>query len=614
MNYRQLPRKLLSVSELRGVDLYNSPTNVSSSRSPWAPNMIRDVPGKVRKRMGYHLVAAYPARINGVHRLLLDGRTTEMVHAGRGLYIGATRIYNGMNDVRSKAWQVGQYLYILDGKCFLRFDGETVTPVSANAYIPTVVISRSPSGGGVRHEGINLLGSRWTESFLSDGASTVYQLSYDGLENGFISVKVMTAENMWTEYTRNVDYAFNAALGTVTFVQGSRPAMSPVDGADNVTITVQKRRPEYEERINRCDMSVLYGVNGAADRLFVTGNPDFTNYDWYSGMNDPTYFSATSYCVLGLNTRIVGYSIIGQKLAAHKNDDEDGRNIIIREGTLAGETAAFPIVNTLQGAGTVSGHTVAYLKAEPLFFSKSGIYAITPADVNGERYTQNRSFYINNALADEKGQEEAVAVSYMDFYVLALGNKMYILDSLLKAYESGAPYSTHQYEAFFFTNINARVLYLHDEKLRFGTENGDIMEFYTDERAPESYNDNGAAIEASWDTPMFSGDSFYVRKGFKYIALKLFAAPVTGVEIWVQIKGIWSKLFEEFSRFRYLSFETLRFSVLTFATDNTPKSFGKKLSLPKTDKAQFRYKNNQFNEPFGIYNYAVEFQQNGRIR
>lgn len=56
-NYRQTPRKLFSVSEFRGVDLYNSPTNVSPSRSPSAPNMIRDVPGKVRKRMGYHTVA-----------------------------------------------------------------------------------------------------------------------------------------------------------------------------------------------------------------------------------------------------------------------------------------------------------------------------------------------------------------------------------------------------------------------------------------------------------------------------------------------------------------------------------------------------------------------------
>ncbi len=613
LRYRQTPRKLLSVSEFRGVDLYNSPTNVSPSRSPSAPNMIRDVPGKVRKRMGYHKVAQYPARINAIHHFVGKDGDVELVHAGRCLYTGGAELYRNLQDVRSKAWQLGAFLYILDGAQFVRYDGETVTPVSEHGYVPTAMISRGPSGGGVAFEGLNLLSSYWKESFLSNGTATVYQLSYDDLAD-FVEVKVMTAENKWKDLIRNVDYSFNPALGTVTFTAAARPALSPIDGADNVIITAKKERPDYLSRINGCDMSVLYGVNGAADRLFVTGNSDYRNYDWYSAMNDATYFSVSNYCILGLNTRIVGYSIIGEKLAAHKSDDEDGRNIIIREGTISGETAAFPIVNTLQGAGTVSGHTIAYLKTEPLFFSKSGIFAITPADINGERYTQNRSFYINNVLESLPEKAEAVAVCFRDFYVLALGSRLYILDSLLKSYEDGAPYSTHQYEAFIFTDIAARVLYVREEKLRFGTAAGEIMEFYSNANDLNSYSDNGAPIAAHWDTPMFSGENFYVRKGFKYLALKLSAAPATGTEVFVQIKGRWSKLFEEFARLRYLSFCAVKFSQFTFSTDSTPKAFGKKLSLPKTDKAQFRFANSNENEPFGLYNYALEFQQNGRIR
>lgn len=48
------------VDTFRGVDLINSPTNVEKSRSPAAPNMIRDQVGKVRKRMGYRTVATAP--------------------------------------------------------------------------------------------------------------------------------------------------------------------------------------------------------------------------------------------------------------------------------------------------------------------------------------------------------------------------------------------------------------------------------------------------------------------------------------------------------------------------------------------------------------------------
>jgi hypothetical protein len=614
VNYRQNPRKLLSISEFRGVDLYNSPTNVSPVRSPQAPNMIRDVPGKVRKRMGYHTVDHYSDRINGVHHLVAQQRCYQLVHAGQSLYLDHVAIYSGMNDVRSKSWQMEDKLYILDGKVFLCFDGETIEPVSNKAYVPTITLSRLPNGGGVDHEGLNLLSDKWTESFLGAQGAAVYQLSFNELDTDFVAVRVMTAPDVWQNYIQGTHYTFHPTLGTVTFTSAAIPGASPIDGADNVTITVKKKRPEYEARINHCDMGILYGVNGAADRLFLTGNPAFRNYDWYSGMSDLAYFPVNNYCVLGLNTRIVGYSIIGERLAAHKSNDEDGRNVILREGMMVNDRAAFPTVAALQGAGTVSGHTIAYLKTEPLFLSSSGIYAVTPADTNGERYTQNRSFFINSALMIEPEQQEAVAVSYRDFYLLALGQKLYVLDSLLKSYEEGAPYSTHQYEAFVLSDIDARVLWTDGDALRFGTGGGDIMEFYRDDKNPLSYSDNGNPITAFWDTPMFSGDNFYMRKGFKYLALKLAAATVTGVEVFVQMKGIWQSLFREFSKMRYLSFGKLTFSCFTFSCDPTPKAFGKKLTLPKIDKAQFRFYNGNMHEPFGLYNYALEFQQNGKIK
>ena len=48
--------KMAVVECFKGVDLTSAPSGVSLDRSPDAPNMVRDVPGRVRKRMGYHLV------------------------------------------------------------------------------------------------------------------------------------------------------------------------------------------------------------------------------------------------------------------------------------------------------------------------------------------------------------------------------------------------------------------------------------------------------------------------------------------------------------------------------------------------------------------------------
>ena len=47
-----LEKTVTTIKSFKGVDLTNAPTNVADGRSPEAPNMIRDTPGKVRKRMG----------------------------------------------------------------------------------------------------------------------------------------------------------------------------------------------------------------------------------------------------------------------------------------------------------------------------------------------------------------------------------------------------------------------------------------------------------------------------------------------------------------------------------------------------------------------------------
>ncbi|NLC78196.1 MAG: hypothetical protein GX683_00475, partial [Ruminococcaceae bacterium] len=421
-SYKSAPKKKLGCSVFKGIDLYNSPDNVSPERSPSAPNMIRDVPGKVRKRMGYKKNEEYDGRINGMYAFTLSAEETTLVHAGTKLYANKTLVYSNMNDARSKGWQLGEKLYISDGGTFIYYDGTTAAPVTEIAYVPRVVIGRSPSGGGTPHEQLNLLSAYWSEGFLSDGSAAVYQLSYDGLDDDFIEVKVMTAANVWTEMVLGTNYTFDAANGTVTFLTGSIPAQSPITGADNVEIKAKKTRADYVSRIIKCDMSALFGVNAASDRLFVTGNPDFVNYDWFSEMNNAAYFPATAYSILGMNTRIKGYSIVNDRLAAHKQGDSDGRNIILREGKMQDGKAAFPIVNALQGAGTASGHTIAYLTTEPLFLSESGIYAITSADLTGERYTQNRSMFINSALAVE-ALCDATAVVFNDFYVLSVGGK-----------------------------------------------------------------------------------------------------------------------------------------------------------------------------------------------
>ena len=706
-------RSVLNIEEFKGVDLYNSPSNVDDSRSPDAPNMVRDVPGKVRKRMGYEKIDQYPGRINGVYRLVLENETVTIVHAANKLYRNHEVIYEGVADIRGKAWQFDKRLYLLDGKRYLCYgefaeddEDETsdkvwkVRPVDEFAYVPTIIISRDPDGGGTTLDPINLLSSKWTESFYGKASVTKYQLTSGNLDSTPVTAQVLQKDGSWKDLKEGDGLTVNRVTGEVTFT--TAPGASPITGSDNVKITASKARGKFEEetvyltgvasqteytlnvtaidsdpataetlqsdgswkkmeenngftldraakkitfttapgvspnasipqnirvnlktltegyadRINKCSISTLYGVSGASDRLFVSGNPSYRNLDWYSQMNDPTFFGDLWYSTLGNETSgVMGYSVINGWLAAHKDEGEDGRNVILRNGTLVDNKATFPIVGALQGSGVLGKYSFGYLSSEPLFLTELGIYSITPADVTGERYSQSRSFYLNKALIEEPNQDEATAFTYKDLYLLAFPNgHAYVLDGLQKTYERYAPYSTYQYEGYYWENVPARIFWEQDTDLYFGTENGIVYRFYSDPEAQQSYNDDGEAIHAHWDLPDIDGKLFYKNKTFRHIAVRLASAVATGVKIWVQKKGIWSLLFDAGARARYFDFTYIDFGKFSFSSDTTPKTIGSKIKVKKVDKARYRLENNELNEPFGIYNVALEYNESGNYK
>lgn len=638
-------KNVLNIDRFRGVDLYNSPSNVDDSRSPEAPNMIRDVPGKVRKRMGFHKVSTYPGQINGVFQLQETGKEPkEIVHAGENLYLGSDsgsqiEIYTGMSDTRSVAWQFGGKLYILDGKKFLvygEFDDpdykppETppeekegteepppkkymVRPVEEVATVPKIIISRNPDGGGTTLDPINLLQKKWIESFLGKKDVKEYQLSFGDLDETPVTAKKLKEDGTWEDLQETTHFTVDRKTGKVTFL--TAPGESPVLGHDNLTITASKVREGYADKINRCTVAAIFGVNGAADRLFVSGNQEVPNQDWYSQINDPAFFGDTWYSTLGQdNAAVLGYSIVNDTLAVHKESSGDGRNVILRSGILQEGKASFPIVNTLQGEGAIAKYSFAYLQSEPLFLTRLGVYAITPQDITGEKYSQNRSFYINNALQEEPNLTDAYAFIYRDFYLLALNKKVYILDGLQRGYAKGEPYSTYQYECYYWLGIDARILYERGGALRFGTPGGDIMEFYTDPTAQESYNDCGKAIEAVWSLPDIDGKLFFRNKTFRRIYVRLASAIATGVKIWVQKRGLWYPLFDSKGKARYFTWSHITWSKFSWSTDKTPKTIGGKIKVKKVDKARFRLENKELNEPFGLYNVALEYTETGYFK
>lgn len=608
-------RDVMLVQDFLGVDFTNSPASVKKEMSPNCKNMIRDVPGKVRKCMGYITDATYPSKINGSHRL--HGDSCRLIHSGTNIYKCEEVLYSDAADERSKSWQLGDKLYILDGKKMLVYDGTTITTVDSNAYIPTLTIAKNPSGGGTEYEPLNLLQAGFTEKFgvtESTKTETVFQLSFENLDDTPVIVKVMNENGEMVTKTLTTDYTVDRENGTVTFV--TAPGKSPIDGEDNVFITAYRTVSGYADRINKCKIGIMYGVGGAADRLFLSGNPDYLNQDWYSAQNDPTYFPDTAYSQLGSpNSAIMGYSIISNYLAAHKDENETHQSIILRSGELIENEPAFRIVNTLQGAGAIAKDTFGYLSTEPLFLTRLGVYAITAQDVTGEKYAQNRSFYINGKLLTETDLENSFAVVYKDMYWLFINGVAYILDGLqpLPTVDQ-MPYATRQYACFYRTNIPASCAWTEDGVLYFGTTDGKINKFHTSKTTLTSYSDNGEPIEAIWETPDIDGKLFYKNKTFRQMAIRLQAAAATSVSYYCMRNGLWDLVRNDEMSARCFSFSNITFSKLTFVCNNTQKIVTSKVRIKKVDKARFRYINNKVNEPFGIQDIAFEFVETGNYK
>lgn len=606
------PKYSATIEYFRGIDLLNSPSNVDESRSPAAPNMIRDQVGKVRKRMGYTTRATAPngGRINGVH--FLNGE--RLIHAGTKLYKLAgtewTELADGMADARSKSFSFDGKLYLLDGNTYRVYDGTAVKAVSEEAYVPTIIISRSPDGGGTTYEALNLLGLAWKESFLGKADVKEYQLTTIELGEEAVKAEILGEDGEWSEKTEGTDFTVDREKGLVTF--HTAPGESPVKGQDNVRITASKAREGYADKINKCRIFAVYGVGGAEDRVFLSGNPDEPGQDWYSGFEDPTYFPDTAYTKVSRDgSAVVGYAILGNTLATFLQGKGVGRNAVVRTGSLdADGEALFRVTNTLLGEAPVAPFSFAYIGKEPLFLTERGIYAITAEELTGEKYTQERSYLISSALMELAGKADAAASIYRDFYVLSIGGDLYLLDGQQRTYEKNSPYSSYQYEAYYWPGIGARLTWTEDGVLWFGTEDGKLKEFAHNVDDPESYNDDGQAIDAYWETSDFDGKTFFKNKTFTAVSVQL-AAVLTGVKIYAQRRGIWNLVYDAKERARYFDWSYIDFSKFVFSSDRTPRTLSGKVKIKKVDKTRFRLQNKEKNEPFGIYAFGVEWKEPG---
>ena len=597
----------------RGADFSTDPSLVDRTRSPLCTNIIADGGGMPQKRSGWRVLHELTGRINGLFAGTFNGVRKTLVHAGTKLYVWdddttPAELLDGLPDHRSRAAYLAGKLWIVTGGGFYVYDGAAAKRVygSAGTYIPTTVITRMPTGGGVSYEDVNMLTPYRKNAFQTDGQAVTFTLDGEIDETGDVTCWV------WGEIV--VPSGIDRANGTVTFAEA--PAAPEAGAADGLVIQFPHTVEGYGDRVDKCTILSTYGV-GTNDRLVISGNPDWPNLDWISGIGDPGYMPDLSYSVVGAqSTAVMGYCRVGSYQAIVKADDGGDSTVFLRRAELNDDgEAVFLMQQAIAGVGAVSPGSFASLLDDPLFFSRNGVMAIASHSVTSEKIAQNRSWFVNARLTGEENLSEAEAVVWNGMYLLAFPNgHVYVMDGRQsKSYRSSSM-GDFVYECYYWENVPA-VCWMcakggEDEELYFGTADGRICKMNTDVESVTRYSDDGAAIDAVWATKYDDdGTPALMKTMIKRgccVTIKPYARS-SGTVYFRSDRTSGEEKKTASKQMDILDFSDIDFERFTFNTDDSPQEIFMNRKVKNYKRLQIIARNSEVNEGFGIFQITKHF-------
>lgn len=567
-------RRVFQLGGFKGVDFSSSPLDVAANRATDMANFINEY-GVNRKRNGWNeIIRIKDAEgndlpINGVFPYQNQYYKCIVIHAGKRFfkttdledenlleditdsctYPDAKINEEGLLNEKSQCFNANGKMYITGCGDFLVFgswDGENYelrrVYNNIDTYVPTTTISidndsKLDDSNRSTLDAINVLTNKRKNQLLGvDEASSTFTLDSKMDWQCDIEVEIETydAEGLLTTIKANNFggnkfnlMAGDSQIGSIDFANNkisfSINTKPQIADRDNIFVTFRSTVEGYEDRITNCSFGILFGTNGGSNRLFLSGNKDLPNYDFYSEINDFTYFSDLNYAILGSSAYpIKSYARLSDStLAIFKEDNSQEATVYFRtgadndyydtDGNLIQTTTIFPTTAGSIGEGVVSRHATANLSGDVLILSPNGVFAIILGDNVStlERYAKERSRYINERLKQHENLSNAVGIVHKNRYYLSLDNVCYVADARFASQADGDMGDTFNYEWWYWTNIPACMWFTLNDELYFGTKNGQICKF------DNEFSDRSYYKTSSGQLSLNSGNNNITYGGFE---------------------------------------------------------------------------------------------------
>lgn len=577
----------ITIERFAGVDFTTHPTKVDWTRSPDACNMIADDTFFPVKRRGYRSIAQLEHAVHGLHSL--NGEL--LCHSGGYLYRltedEPVLLYDDMNGAPSQSFCMGGKLWILDGRTYLVYDGTEVKPVSEAAFVPTTTINAPPAGGGTALEAVNLLGAYRINTFVGDGTSRVFHLDTNQIDEGSVSCESCEIASV------------NYLSGTVTFTQ----APPDGNGLANVVIKFAKTSAYHRSLIDKCRYFGLFG--GSNDtRVFLTGNPDYPNQDWQSGLYDPSYFPDNGYTRVGSDaSAILGYLRQYDTQIILKEDGPDAQQYQRTFYLDENDRPAYPVRQGAEAAGVIAPRSLAVLNDLPIYLSELGVMGIGGTNVAEQRSVFRLSGRIEAKLNREPERANAAACCWRGSYYLALNGNCYVADG--RQSKNGVP------EWYFWNHIPAVCFLPQDDALYFGTADGRVCRFCEAGEVGE-YRDDGQPIAALWSTPLSPLGDWSRSKTLIDFYPVLMPDGMSGAEVSYRTEAD-AQAVRTIGMYLF-SFKNLNFETFSFRSEPEILAIPVRRKKRRLHLFQAVVENRGTDQPFGLLGMVIRYRVKNKIR
>lgn len=464
-------------SGFRGVDFRGEDINLV--RSPDSLNMWKNYTeiDSIRTRPAMENLHNIGAKINGLYSF--NGQM--LVHGGTKLYKvdreATVELYSGLRNEKSNGFVFGDLFYIKDSAKYLVYNGTTVTEVVG--YIPTTTIGRRPSGGGTKHEDVNMLSSIRINTFLADGTSTHYYLDTTKIDADYTPIVKVNGIDTTASGSAYAVKTVNYTDGYIIFDKA--PPKPLTDGQDNVTVQFQKSH-SYAERIRGCKL-----VQTFDNRVFFSGNPKYPSTVWHTSLNDVTYVSDLDYYNEGTDkANITGMVAGNNSLWVFREPSDENTNVFYHTPALDDEYGKiYPSSHSSVSLGC-TGKAINF-NDDIVFFSPRGMEGIN-GDITTEQFVAHRSTMVDRKLIAEADYSNMLLEEWEGYLMVFIGNKVYLADSrAIFTNENHIEYEWFYWELeknITCTRVQNGILYL-------GTDDGGV---YT-------LTDNESDVDSYWVTP-----------------------------------------------------------------------------------------------------------------